>query len=145
MADKRFLGTGMKFPPQIDPGTGRFTLSSDTQSVKESIYIILMTHRGERWLEPTFGSKIMNYTFMDTSITMLTMMRDDLRTLILEQEPRVSSVDVTIDPNVNNGCLIINIGYMVAKSNTRDNLVFPFYLNSFKEEEMLEEEVVANV
>ena len=71
MADQRFLGTGMKFPPQIDKSTGRFMLSSGAECVKESVYLILMTHQGERWLEPTFGSRLMNYTFMDTSPTML--------------------------------------------------------------------------
>lgn len=144
MDEKRFLGSGMKFPPQVDAGTGRFALSSDTQSVKESVYIILMTHRGERWLEPTFGSKIMNYTFMDTSLTMLTMLRDELRSLILEQEPRISSVDVKINNKVSNGCLIINIGYVVAETSTRDNLVFPFYLNNYEDPEEETEGVVIN-
>ena len=54
--------------------------------MKESVYIILMTNRGERWLDPDFGSDIMRYTFMDTSLTMLNLMASDLRTLLLEQE-----------------------------------------------------------
>ena len=28
MSNENFLGRGMKFPPQIDAGTGRFALSS---------------------------------------------------------------------------------------------------------------------
>ena len=58
MSDRAFLGTGMKFPPQIDPGTGRFAVSTREQSVRESVYLILMTHQGERWLEPGFGSRM---------------------------------------------------------------------------------------
>ena len=134
MDDRAFLGTGMKFPPQIDPGTGRFALSSGLQNVKESVYIILMTNRGERWLDPDFGSDIMCYTFMDTSLTMLNLLSSDLRTLLMEQEPRISDVTVDIDPEVKDGCMLVNVAYTVADTNTRDNLVFPFYLNAGGEE-----------
>lgn len=135
MTHKRFLGSGMKFPPQIDKSTGRFVLSAGEQSVKESIYLILMTHRGERWLEPMFGARLLDYSFMDTSPTILGLMKNDLMSVLLEQEPRISDVTVTIDPTVRDGCLLINISYVIAQTNTRDNLVFPFYLNVESEEE----------
>lgn len=135
MTHKRFLGSGMKFPPQIDKSTGCFVLSAGEQSVKESIYLILMTHRGERWLEPMFGARLLDYSFMDTSPTILGLMKNDLMSVLLEQEPRISDVTVTIDPTVRDGCLLINISYVIAQTNTRDNLVFPFYLNVEPEEE----------
>ena len=134
MSSKSFLGTGMKFPPQIDPGTGRFSLSSGAQSVRESVYLILMTQRGERWLEPEFGSRILSYTFLDISPTTVTLLTNELRALLLEQEPRISDVQVEVDPEVQDGCLFVNISYTVAATNSRDNLVFPFYLNSSREE-----------
>ncbi len=135
MAKDSFLGSGMKFPPQIDKSTGRFAISSGAQSVKESVYLILMTHRGERWLEPVFGARLLDYAFMDTSATMLGIMKNDLTSVILEQEPRISDVDINIDPTVRDGCLLINIVYTVAQTNSRENLVFPFYLNAQQEED----------
>lgn len=137
MNDRAFLGAGMKFPPQIDPGTGRFAVSAREQSVRESVYLILMTSRGERWLEPGFGSQMASYAFMDTSPTMLRMLSDDLRDLLLTQEPRISDVDVEIDPETRNGCLLVSIRYTVAATNSQDNLVFPFYLNAAREEPTL--------
>lgn len=137
MNDRAFLGAGMKFPPQIDPGTGRFAVSAREQSVRESVYLILMTSRGERWLEPGFGSQMASYAFMDTSPTMLRMLSDDLRDLLLTQEPRISDVDVEIDPETKNGCLLVSIRYTVAATNSQDNLVFPFYLNAAREEPTL--------
>ena len=137
MNEQAFLGAGMKFPPQIDPGTGRFAVSTGEQSVRESVYLILMTSRGERWLEPDFGSRMASYACMDTSPTMLRMLSDDLRDLILTQEPRISEVSVEIDPEVKNGCLMVSILYTVAATNRRDNLVFPFYLNAAREEPSL--------
>ena len=134
MSEKAFLGTGMKFPPQIDPGTGRFAVSSQEQSVRESVYLILMTSQGERWLEPTFGSQMASYAFMDTSSTVMRMLSDQLRELLLRQEPRISDVEVEADPKQQEGCLIISIRYTVAATNQEDNLVFPFYLNVTREE-----------
>jgi hypothetical protein len=128
-----FLGAGMKFPPQIDPATGRFAVSAGGASVKESVYIILMTNIGERWLEPSFGSGLMNYVFMDTSPTMINILSQEIQDSILEQEPRVSDVEVTVDPDVKDGCLIVNISYRIAATNTPDNMVFPFYIGGIAE------------
>ena len=69
MPGDNFLGTGMKFPPQINPATGRFAVSSEEESVKESVYLILMTQKTERFLRPEFGSDLMSYTFMDINIS----------------------------------------------------------------------------
>ncbi|MBO5278892.1 MAG: GPW/gp25 family protein [Lachnospiraceae bacterium] len=135
MADKSFLGAGMKFPPQVNPATGRFMVSTDRISVKESVYLILMTQKTERWVRPDFGSRLMSYTFMDTSATMLNIVAREITEDILSKEPRVADVMVDIDPNVKNGCLIVNIDYRIIADNTRDNLVFPFYLNVTMEEE----------
>ena len=137
MNNRAFLGAGMKFPPQIDPGTGRFAVSVRERSVRESVYLILMTNRGERWLDPGFGSQMMSYTFMDTSPTMLRMLSDELREMLLKQEPRISDVDIEVDPETKDGCLLISINYTVAATNQRDNLVFPFYLNAAREESSL--------
>lgn len=135
MDDRSFLGTGMKFPPQINKATGRFVTSSFEESVKESIYLILMTGKNERVFLPSFGSRLMSYTFMDTSATQLNIMSRDLKDTILSQEPRVSDVNITIEDETVNGRLIVNIDYVISGTNTRDNLVFPFYLNAATEDD----------
>lgn len=134
MDDQKFLGAGMAFPIAINPGTGRFEMSQREVSVKQSVYLILMTGRGERWMRKNFGSKILSYTFGDTSKTMLNLMSHDLRTAILQQEPRIKELDVVVDPNQVKDALVVNISYVIAETNTRDNLVFPFYLQTVKEE-----------
>lgn len=127
---QEFLGSGMKFPPQVNPSTGRFEVSSGVASVKESVYIILMTQKTERWIRPEFGSSLMNYTFMDTSVTMLNFMAREVASDLMTQEPRLADVDVKIDAASKPGCLIIYIDYLIRDTNVRDNLVFPFYLDT---------------
>lgn len=133
MQEKDFLGRGIKFPPQVNQTTGRFVMSEGEANVKESLYIILMTQKTERFTRPDFGSRIMSYTFMDTSSTMLNMMSRELQETILTQEPRISNVDITITPELERGCLIVQIDYTVIRTNTRDNYVFPFYLYAMTE------------
>ncbi|MDR2132023.1 MAG: GPW/gp25 family protein [Clostridiales Family XIII bacterium] len=126
--NEAFLGTGMKFPPRINKNSGRFAVSSGAENVKESVYIILMTGLGERWLEPNFGSRIMRYTFLDTSPAMLNMLSSEIRNAILGQEPRISDADIDFEENPGGGSLIVNISYRLRESNTIENMVFPFYL-----------------
>lgn len=130
-----FLGRGMKFPPSVNMATGRFETVSDAQSVKESIYLILMTQKSERMARPNFGASIMNYTFMDTSVTMLNVMARELASDITQMEPRIDDVNVEVSPTEKEGCLIVNIGYTIRTTNVRDNMVFPFYLDATWDDE----------
>lgn len=145
-----FLGTGMKFPPQIDPTTGRFATVSEEESVKESIYLILMTQQSERIARPGFGSNLLSHTFMDMGNTSISMLKYGLADLIREQEPRIGSVTITTESAEGQGVLFINIEYTIRESNTVDNLVFPFYLNAEptepeEEPEFYEPQVIENV
>ena len=135
MADKEFLGKGMKFPPQVNSATGRFVTVSEEESVKESIYLILMTQQTERPLRPDFGSNIMSYAFMDQNLTQLTMVSRTIRDQIARQEPRINDVQIRMDSGNQNGVIYFNIAYTITSTNTRDNLVFPFYLNQTTEAE----------
>jgi phage baseplate assembly protein W len=135
--EQDFLGSGMKFPPQANKATGRFGVAAGTQSVKESVYLILMTAIGERPLAPGFGSRLAQYAFMDVTLTNITMMKNDVSRMILAQEPRIAEVDIDIDPEAKDDCLIINIAYRLAETNSVDNFVFPFYLRAASEAEAL--------
>lgn len=135
MSEREFLGQGIKFPIQVNKATGRFVMATEEESVKESVYLILMTQKTERWVRPEFGSNILSYTFMDTSLTRINMMARELEDTVLSQEPRISQVEVSVEPRLSQGCLIVNLSYLIAASNTRDNLVFPFYLYSEAEDQ----------
>ncbi|MDR0857425.1 MAG: GPW/gp25 family protein, partial [Oscillospiraceae bacterium] len=63
MNERAFLGSGVKFPLQIDPKTGTLALVSDEEDIVEAIKIILGTYRGERVMRPTYGTNIRDYLF----------------------------------------------------------------------------------
>jgi phage baseplate assembly protein W len=129
MDRNELTGRGMKFPPQIDEATGRFKTSTGAERIKESIYLILMTQKTERWIRPEYGSNIMNYTFLDTNSTMLNLMSMEITRDLTMNEPRIKNVEVGIDAASKEGYLLVSIDYTIREDNTRDNLVFPFYLN----------------
>ena len=140
MQNNSYLGTGMKFPPQVNKATGRFVTSSEEENIKESIYLILMTQKTERFVRPDFGSDLISYTFMDVNITNINMMIRALTEQIMSQEPRVDDIQITTDTQVREGCLMVDIHYRIISNNVRDNLVFPFYLSAITEEEAYESE-----
>lgn len=133
MPEKKFLGRGVQFPYQVNKATGRICMSEGAKSVKESIYLILMTQKTERWMRPEFGSLLNSYTFMDTSLTMLNIMARELKENIMSQEPRIADVTIRMNPEIKPGCLIVSIEYTIIAVNEKDNLVFPFYLNVDRE------------
>ena len=135
MAEEKFLGTGMKFPPQINPTTGRFTCVSGMESIKESVYLILMTQRTERFMRPEFGSNVTSYVFSQMDATLLNLMAQEIASDIMRNEPRVEDVNVAMDDRSKPGCLFVNVGYTVRGKNVRENMVFPFYLGEEPEKE----------
>ena len=72
---------------------------------------------------------------MDTGVTMLNLVSREIASDLMTQEPRISDVDIRIDAASKPGTLIIYIGYTVRETNVRDNLVFPFYLDTTWEEQ----------
>lgn len=128
MAEEKFLGVGMKFPPQINPTTGRFTCVSGKESIKESVYLILMTQRTERFMRPEYGSHVMGYVFAQMDSTMLNLMAHEIAGDITRNEPRIEQVNVSMDQDSKPGCLFINVEYTVRGENVSENMVFPFYL-----------------
>ena len=135
MDEKLYLGAGLKFPPQVNKATGRLVLSSKEESVKESIYLILMTQKTERFMRPEYGSSILSYAFADTGETMLALMQQELEADILNNEPRIDQVTIRMDARSQSGCLMIYIDYRLRGGSVRDNMVFPFYLSGEPEEE----------
>lgn len=128
--EKEFLGRGWKFPVKVDPSTGRIMTSEYEQDIKEALNIILKTAKGERVMRSDFGSNVNNYVFEDMNVTNINLLRKEIETAILTWEPRVKDVVVNIREDINiDAKLIIEISYVVRKTNNLFNLVYPFYIN----------------
>jgi phage baseplate assembly protein W len=121
-----FLGTGWSFPPSF--GNGGVKMSADETDIHESLQILFGTTAGERFLEPKYGLDMHELLFEPLSTTQRTFLIDRVRIAILIYEPRIKIVNLNIEsPDPNTGTLNILLEYEVRATNSRFNLVFPFY------------------
>ena len=126
----KFLGTGWKFPIEIDSSTGRFKSSSYEDDVKEAIYIILSTSKGERIMREEFGSNLSKYVFETIDATTIAMMKYDIKDALMNWEPRITDIEINVSRDSEEASKInVDIGYRVRKTNNLFNLVYPFYIN----------------
>jgi phage baseplate assembly protein W len=128
--NKSFLGTGWAFPPRFgnDAERGEVVMVEEEQDINESLFIILSTTPGERIMQPTFGCGLKAYVFDEINESVITEMRDAIDRAILFFEPRISVNAISVDEtNAIEGRLDIRIDYTVRGTNTRSNVVYPFY------------------
>lgn len=126
---KAFLGSGFKFPVQVDKNTGRIRESSYEEDIQEAVRIILSTRKGERLRNPRFGCGIYDYAFEALDYTTISAIKHEVEMALVLWEPRIEDIEVVIDEKQEEGVLLIEIGYVVRSTNNPFNLVFPYYIN----------------
>lgn len=127
---KEFLGTGFRFPVQVDENTGRMKTASFEEDIKEAIRIILMTKKGERVRRPDFGCGIYDYAFETLDYMTVSAMKREIEQALIQWEPRIEEIEVNIlADKENKGKAVIDINYIVRNTNNPYNLVFPYYIN----------------
>jgi len=126
---KAWLGRGWAFPVRIDPATGGIAVSEYENDIRQSIQIILRTSRGERVMRPDFGCGIHDLVFGVNSAGTASAIAAEVRQALAIWEPRIDVLDVYAAPDPAEAShLLIEINYQVRSTNSRFNLVYPFYL-----------------
>lgn len=127
--EKSFLGTGWSFPPTFSTLTYRVEMVSDNRDIRESLWILFSTSLGERIMVPTYGSDLWQLVFESITTMFKNQVADTIRNAILYWEPRILVEEVTVEPDATvDGLVLISVSYLIRKTNTRNNLVYPFYL-----------------
>ena len=125
---KEFLGKGWKFPVGVD-STGEIEMSEYEQDIKEAIWIILSTSKGERVMRPDFGCGIHDFVFAAINTANIGLIESSVREALTTWEPRIELKNVSVSTeNVDQGQLIVSIDYTVRTTNNEFNMVYPFYL-----------------
>jgi phage baseplate assembly protein W len=126
-----FLGSGWSFPIQIDPATGTTILAaSDEEKIRQSIWMILTTAPGERVMRADFGCGIHNLVFENFSEATIGQVLNEVSDALAKFEPRIDVLGIDIKPDdVEPNVLLIAIDYAIRSTNSRFNLVYPFYVS----------------
>jgi Bacteriophage baseplate protein W len=128
ISDAAFLGTGWSFPPTFLRGTASVVMVSGNADIQESLRVLLSTSLGERIMVPGYGCNLQRMVFQGITTTLQTEIAGLVRQAILDWEPRIDVLDVAVLPQATTGGrVLISIDYVILKTNTRSNLVYPFY------------------
>src|SRR5262245_38101805 len=123
-----FLGRGWGFPPEFSDKTGDVRMTADEEDIAASLAILFGTALVERFLVPAYGLDMHEVLFEPVSTTLRTFLKDRVHNAILIYEPRITLLTLEIaNPDQIDGSLRIFVEYEIRATNSRYNLVFPFY------------------
>jgi phage baseplate assembly protein W len=102
---------------------------SDEEDIKQSLEILLSTRHGERIMQPEYGCNLDVLLFEPINTSLITFVKDLIEKAILYHEPRIDLTKIDINTGqVLEGLLLIELEYVIRSTNSRYNLVYPFYL-----------------
>lgn len=127
--EESFLGRGWAFPPSFTSGGAEVEMVADAEDIHQSLQILLKTSPGERVMQEAFGCDLTSLLFEELDQGLINTIERLIRNAIVEFEPRIrlDRVDVS-KSDTEPGCVIIGIHYTIRGTNSRFNMVFPFYL-----------------
>jgi len=129
MSNEAFLGKGWSFPPLFNPISHSVEMVEGETDIKQSLQILLSTALDERILRSDFGCNLSPMLFENITITLLTKMKGIIKDAVLKYEPRIDLSNVYFDPGDGaEGEIRIEIEYVIRATNSRQNYVYPFYL-----------------
>ena len=104
-------------------------MASNEDSIRQSIWTILSTSPGERVMQPDFGCGIGDFVFSVNNAGLAGQVADAVHEALAVWEPRIDVLGVNAFPDQTNAnLLLVDIHYQVRSTNSRFNLVYPFYL-----------------
>ena len=134
-AKKSFLGTGWSFPPAFIKKPCQVLMVSDEEDIEQSLKILLSTRHGERIMQPEYGCNLDVLLFEPVTTSLITFVKDLIEKAVLYHEPRIDlkRTDIKTD-RIMEGLLLIELDYVIRSTNSRYNLVYPFYLNEAEQQ-----------
>lgn len=126
--EQDFLGKGWSFPPEFKSTTHAVAMLSNTDDIKSSLEILLGTKIGERIMQPKYGCNMEELIYNPLNRTLKTYVSELIKTAILYHEPRidVEKIDISQGDDLS-GELLVQIDFKVRATNSRMNMVYPFY------------------
>jgi phage baseplate assembly protein W len=135
MADHpQFLGKGWSFPVSFGDQGRSVRMAQAEDDIRQSLDILLSTSVGERVMRPGFGWKRDALMFEPLSTSFGSYLAREIENAILFYESRIELNRVDFETATDQaGLILIRLDYTVRATNTRTNLVYPFYLDHHPE------------
>ncbi|NRB39373.1 MAG: GPW/gp25 family protein [Pseudomonadales bacterium] len=127
--DNSFLGRGWAFPPSFSLGGADVEMVSGVEDIHQSLQILLSTQLGERIMQENYGCDLVSMMFQEIDQRLINKLSSLFEDAILNYEPRIKLNKVEVsESDTEQGLLLISLDYLVRATNSRFNMVYPFYL-----------------
>jgi phage baseplate assembly protein W len=125
-----FLGTGWAFPPAFTAGGQEVVMVSDEEDIQQSLGLLFATRRGERLMQESYGASLQDWLYAEIDDELVSNLSTVIEEAVLLHEPRIELLALDVSPHPQlDGTLLIRLDYQIPTTNSRFNMVFPFYLN----------------
>jgi uncharacterized protein len=122
-----FLGRGWSFPPRFDGKLGQLEMVELDEDVREALFVLFSTKRGERATNPNFGCRVHELIWRPINPTTIYLIKEAIEDAVNEFESRIEIEEIHVDTESVEGTIFIHLDYVVTKVNNRTNIVFPYY------------------
>ena len=95
------------------PVTDDVVVSRDASAIKQAIVNLLLTNKGERLMNPNYGSDIRRYLFEPLDYGTANQIKGNIRDTIERFEPRITVVRLQASPNYDDNGFDITMTYSI--------------------------------
>jgi len=111
-ASRKFKDLSMSF--KTNPLNDDLIGLKNTNAIARSLKNIVFTQPGEKFFNPDFGSRITESLFENVDDVSALAIEDEIRSSIINFEPRVNLLDVSVNPNPDDNEMNVVIQYEVT-------------------------------
>ena len=111
-ASRKFKDLSMSF--KTNPLNDDLIGLKNTNAIARSLKNIVFTQPGEKFFNPDFGSRITESLFDNVDDVSALAIEDEIRSSIINFEPRVNLLDVSVNPNEEDNEMNVVIQYEVT-------------------------------
>lgn len=101
------------------------------EDVHQSLQILLTTGLGERVMREDFGCDLDDFLFEELDQGLINAVSRQVSDAVVLHEPRIELEEVEVTERQAGGggvLLLVQLRYRIRSTNSRYNLVYPFYL-----------------
>jgi phage baseplate assembly protein W len=106
---------------------GGLNLADDVGLIQQSIYSILDTPRGSRFMLREYGSDLHSLIFEPSDEVLMAMLEEFIIEALEKWESRIRIIDVGFDFDYEKGAVNCQISARILLSNQIESFVYPFY------------------
>ena len=107
-----FRDISMSF--QSNPLTNDLIALRNENAIARSVRNIVLTRPGEKFFDPTFGSRVGQSLFENVDSISAVVIRDEIENSIRNYEPRVDLISVNVNPNEDEGSFEVILQYRIV-------------------------------